>query len=785
VKGGRRARGRAGRPVERIPRLGVVLGLALTVGLTTSAGAQRPVGNPQPLPSTDRSSRAAALDPPAPQPLSRLWLVPDQQRAGSPLPRAFVNFAAGVDLYDNGKYEDALPLVSAPALAGTLLADYATYYTGLVQRQLARLSDARATFAALRARKPRGHLSDAALLGEAEVAEAQGDHAAAVQLYEEALGLKADTADAILLPLARSAQAMGDRQKAVDAYARVFSEFPTSEGAAAAESELVQMPEWPPIAPSTTRYALELARADRLFASRRWPQARSAFEALRPHASGDEVELVSLRLAECDYYLRRHRSAREALQELVERGSRRAEASYFYLLATRGLGLTDEYAELAHRLVDEFPDSTWAEDALDNLASYYIIDDQDERAAEVFRDLYARYPNGRHAERAAWRIGWWDYRQGEYGGASRIFADAAARFPHSDYRPSYLYWAARAQERVGDRVSAEATYRGVVADYQNSYYGRLASRQLATQQGRRGPTASETPAPPRPPAPAPSGTTGTWPAPTPAIATPPPTESLIRLLLSLELYDQAQNEIVYAQRVWGDSPVLTATLAWVAQAQGDLRRGITLMKRAFPRYLASGGEQLPREILQVIFPLDHWALIKRYASAHLLDPYLVASLINQESTFVPDIRSHANAIGLMQVLPSTGRRYARKLGIRRFSSRLLTRPEINVRIGTAYFADLVQQFGSVHLALASYNAGEVRVQAWISERKDLAQDEFIDDVPFPETQNYLRRVLGMVEDYRRLYPGDTAAGPVRSPSASKGAPGETKPAAKPPVKPKK
>jgi soluble lytic murein transglycosylase len=770
VKGGRRARGAAPRRGAGIERSTVVLGLALIVGLTTSAGAQRPAGSPQPLPSADSSSHGAALDSPAPQPLSKLWLVPDQQRAGPALPRAFVNFATGVELYDNGKYEDALPLVSAPALAGTPLADYAAYYTGLVQQQLARLSDARATLAALRARQPQGYLSHAALLREAEVASAEGDHAAAVQLYEEALRLKADTADAILLPLARSAEAMSDRQKAVDAYARVFAEFPTSEAAATAESELLQMPEWPPIAPATSRYRLELARAERLFTARRWPQARAAFEALGPHASGDDLELVSLRLAECDYYLRRHRSAREALQRLVERGPRRAEASYFYLLATRGLGLTDEYAQLVHRLVDEFSDSTWAEDALDNLASYYIIDDQDERAVEVFRDLYARYPNGRHAERAAWRIGWWDYRQEQYGDASRVLGDAAARFPHSDYRPAYSYWAARARERAGDRESAEATYRGVVADYQNSYYGRLAARQLGPQQGRQATDRrAATPAPPETPA--------VWPTPTPAVAGLPPTDALIRLLLSLELYDQAQNEIVYAQRVWGDSPVLTATLAWVSQAQGDLRRGITLMKRAFPRYLASGGEQLPREILQVIFPLDQWPLIKRYSSAHMLDPYLVASLINQESTFIPDIRSHANAIGLMQVLPSTGRRYARKLGIRRFSARLLTRPEINVRIGTAYFADLVQQFGSVHLALAAYNAGEVRVQAWMSERKGLAQDEFIDDVPFPETQNYLRRVLGMVEDYRRLYPGETPAGSVRSPSASKSTPagaGKTK-----------
>jgi len=72
----------------------------------------------------------------------------------------------------------------------------------------------------------------------------------------------------------------------------------------------------------------------------------------------------------------------------------------------------------------------------------------------------------------------------------------------------------------------------------------------------------------------------------------------------------------------------------------------------------------------------------------------------------------------------------------------LTVAEINVRIGTAYFADLVRQFGSEHAALAAYNAGESRVVRWQRGAAGRSPDEFIDDIPFPETQNYVRRILG-------------------------------------------
>ncbi len=155
--------------------------------------------------------------------------------------------------------------------------------------------------------------------------------------------------------------------------------------------------------------------------------------------------------------------------------------------------------------------------------------------------------------------------------------------------------------------------------------------------------------------------------------------------------------------------------------------------------------------MQVIFPLTYWDLIRKHAAARNLDPYLVAALIGQESTFDAGVRSSANAWGLMQIVPATGRQLARSLGIRRFTTSMLTDPETNVRMGTLYFSRLVQQFGGTYYALASYNAGENRVVRWKAERPGLDEDEFIDDIPFPETQNYVKRILGTAEDYRQLY----------------------------------
>jgi soluble lytic murein transglycosylase len=137
----------------------------------------------------------------------------------------------------------------------------------------------------------------------------------------------------------------------------------------------------------------------------------------------------------------------------------------------------------------------------------------------------------------------------------------------------------------------------------------------------------------------------------------------------------------------------------------------------------------------------------------------------------------------MQIVPSTGRRLASTLGIRRFSTPMLTNADTNIRLGTLYFSRLVHQFGGTYYALASYNAGENRVIRWKAERPSMEEDEFIDDIPFPETQNYVKRILGTAEDYRHLY-GEAGASPNAKPTTSKHKPSASTSKKKTPAKKK-
>ena len=712
----------------------VVLGLTMAYGLFAQDFASdtgRRVGVTSVL--------APTAHPALPAQPSAYWFVAEGRGRGAGSQTAAARLAQGAELIANEEFGQALPLVNPAPFVASPLASYAQYYTGVALLGLSRLAEADTMLTALVDAAPQGYLREAATTALAEVALARGAGDRAEDLLEELSDEKLRGPEDVLLQLAAAEEAVDHRDHALAAYRRVYYEFPLSAQAVDAQEGIEKLERGASSDPE--RYARELKRAEALFAARRWAQARAAFQPLASVARGDDRELVALRLAEADYYLDRHRAARDALTPFLDGSRREAEARFFHLTATRALGDHATYVTLARRLVTDHPESEWAAEALNNLASHYILIDEDEQADPVFRELMRRFPRHRYVERAAWKTGWASYRADRFAEAAETFERAAADFPRADNRPAWLYWSARSRDQLGDAATANDRYRLVVTDYQNLYYGRLATRILESRRERLLPAGA------RPVAQAPE--------------TAVPTDALIRALTAAGMFEDALKEVQYAQAAWGDSPQLMATSAWIRHQQGltrqsmdrftALRGAITTMRRAYPQFMAAGGEQLPPDVLRIIYPLDYWPLITKYAKAHDLDPYLIAALMAQESTFTADVRSAANAYGLMQLIPGTGRQVARQLGIRRFTTSMLTQPETNVRLGTKYFKDMVDQFGGVHFALAGYNAGPHRVVAWLKEAPGLPQDEFIDNIPFAETQTYVKRILGTAEDYRRLY----------------------------------
>jgi soluble lytic murein transglycosylase len=155
---------------------------------------------------------------------------------------------------------------------------------------------------------------------------------------------------------------------------------------------------------------------------------------------------------------------------------------------------------------------------------------------------------------------------------------------------------------------------------------------------------------------------------------------------------------------------------------------------------------------KIAFPLPYREDLERYAKQYNLDPFLMAALIRQESEFNPKAVSIANARGLTQIMPSTGRELSRRLKMKQYSTARLFQPGVSVQMGTYYLKSIADQVGGRwEAALAAYNAGLTRANSWLMWGQFKEPAEFVETVPFSQTRNYVQSVLRNADVYRRLY----------------------------------
>jgi soluble lytic murein transglycosylase len=225
-----------------------------------------------------------------------------------------------------------------------------------------------------------------------------------------------------------------------------------------------------------------------------------------------------------------------------------------------------------------------------------------------------------------------------------------------------------------------------------------------------------------------------------------------RLLASAGLDDLADSELRYGARHDGQPQVLAIELARLAARNNTPDVAIRVVKRYAPGYLSLPVDTATEPLWRLAFPLSFWKPLTTFAQQRGIDPYLLAGLIRQESEFNPKVVSYANAYGLTQVMPATGRELSRKLKIPRYRTNMLFTPEVNLNIGSYYLRMVLDQLqGQVEATLASYNAGKSRVVKWLNWADFREPAEFVESIPFIQTREYVQSVLRNADVYRRLY----------------------------------
>ena len=335
------------------------------------------------------------------------------------------------------------------------------------------------------------------------------------------------------------------------------------------------------------------------------------------------------------------------------------------------------------------------------------------------------------------------------------------QYPKSDDINNALYFLGRLAERKNDLPSARACFEELTTRFPNTYYALQAGNRLKDVLFRPVTASAEMKQ---------FLQEVSW-APRPEFPSFEPGDlARVRmrraaLLQATGLTSFAEGELKFgATNDGAQQNVYAYELAKLADDRNAPDQALRLIKHYAPGYLYMPFDQAPVRFWRMAFPLSFRSYIDIRSKEQSLDPFFVAALIRQESEFNPVVISHANAYGLMQVLPATGKQLARTVGVHRFSSPQLLTADRNVQLGTLYVRNLMDSFrGREEYVLASYNAGPGRARLWETWGPFREQAEFIENIPFHETRNYVQVVLRNAEVYRRLYAGTTPEIPAYKP----------------------
>jgi peptidoglycan lytic transglycosylase len=655
-----------------------------------------------------------------------------QRLAGRPA-AGLARLGAGLRLLDAGKPREALAQLSNADVDKTLLRDHALLARARALEALGRPEEAAAAALAA-ADEPGSDVACDALPLAADLFERVGRKDDALAALERAARSCSDEAPEALLRVGNLRLARGERAAAAAAFDELDRRYPLESEAQAARARLVTLADAAPQRPAAERARQQLERAGALIASSRTAEALAVLHAI-PLASlsPDEADLARLRLGSALIARGRRPEGRGVLAK-IEAGSPYAAEAAFRLAAeaARRTSAAEPYLPVAER----FRGTPWGEESLLALANHYQKDALDDSATPWWRRLLDEYPDGRYVERAAWRVGWSDYHAGRFLEAAETFEQTARRRPPGVATAGLLYWAGRARLALGESGRARDLFVETLRRYKHAYHGVRAREALAKLNVPL-PAALEAPALPL------------------EAPLPEPRASRARQLLLLDRLDEA----VFALRLLPETPRVTATLAWVEWRRGRYRPAIVAMKRAYPDWVSEAGDRLPREVWQILYPIRYQDELVGAAREDGLDPALVAALILQESSFDAGALSRAGARGLMQVMPTTGRKIARAKGVR-YKRAALNDPITSLDFGTHYLRQMSERYsGAAEQVLAAYNAGPHRVDAWTALRGEQTPEEFIETIPFSETRAYVMIVLASREQYRRLYGLNRVAAP--------------------------
>jgi soluble lytic murein transglycosylase len=628
---------------------------------------------------------------------------------------------AALDLADEGEVAPAEALLLEVAQRHPLVADYAEWLRLRILVEGERWQEA-ADLGVWRHSESPLETDFARLLGDAHAA--LGDEVGARALWETARRATSSQSEAadLLFAIARSHERTGDDAGAARVYLDIWARHPLAVVVDRATERLSALER--KLGRPLRNAVQERRRGDTYFRANRNEDALAAYDRAlaSPTLSRGERRRALRQRAETLFRMRRYPEAAEVFAALPPDEEVRIARARCVARSGDVRGAVRELEAIGRQ-------SRTEQGTRATFLAGLLLDGEGEtaRALEHFETV-ARKGGSQWASEALWQLGWGAYRDGRFADAMGHFArlEARTRDPLAALRPRY--WRARAAQRAG-LTEHPAEFAAIARSYPLAYYGWRASLQIEGAAGKLEQGV------------VPEGTAALSEA---ALARP-------EILLEAELREHALAEL---DRLFPRARGLADRLALAALYgdAGNEHRGQRLMMEAYEDALSRAPTDAEAEVWWHAWPQPWRDDVRELASnGGGVDPALVYAVMREESGYRATALSVAGARGLLQLMPETATRLAQDAGLPAPSLAALFEPRVNIDLGSRYLAQLLSRFGGrIAPAIASYNAGPHAVARWI-EGSALADDEWVEAIPYEQTRAYTKRVLRSLHAYQVLY----------------------------------
>ncbi|OGI17577.1 MAG: hypothetical protein A2287_02030 [Candidatus Melainabacteria bacterium RIFOXYA12_FULL_32_12] len=352
---------------------------------------------------------------------------------------------------------------------------------------------------------------------------------------------------------------------------------------------------------------------------------------------------------------------------------------------------------------------------------------------QFYRTIFDNYSEGYYASEALWNLFWDEFSKGNYNQAISLGKKHIDKYTNTLASPKIIFWTGKAYERIGQKNLAKDYYQKLLSLYPDSYYAFRANGRIQALIAGKDPgwgTNINSSISEQDPFSLPYSYNHIYQKQGAQIAE----------LINIGDYETTIN-------IMKDDPFLDS---WIKLKSNLVSKSIVLARDGMNKLMPKPDSRDRR--WRLIYPVYYAEEINHYAHMNNLDPILILSLTKEESYFNPLAVSSSNAQGLMQLLPGTAKDIARWNHLGAVNAFQLFDPKANVKLGTSYFKYVKSRLNNSSLyAVAGYNGGPGAVEKWLRTIPHDDLDQFIENIPYEQTRNYIKKVYGSYWNYKRIY----------------------------------